>query len=125
MLFEKVEYGSIQPNTSTQTLQKIISELLKQGYNYIQIVAKYNMCKNLYKKGTPEFYACMGVQPPPHTNTNSTNKAVNTRPVPIIKKEVKIIEKTKTNTTVYLLALGVLLLMLYTYRKRREVKNEV
>ena len=63
MLVQVKEYG--QTTNPAQDLQRIFAELLKQGFSYLQILAKYNMCKKLFKKGTPEFYACLGVQPPP------------------------------------------------------------
>ena len=87
MLVEVYSGTTQGQNTSTDgDLQRVFSELLKQGLSYIQIIIRYNMCKNLFKKGTPAFYQCMGVQPPPtisqapHPNTPSVKQTGTSKP---------------------------------------------
>lgn len=60
----------LQQNATTNKKQSVdiqnaIQELLASGLSLAQVWAKIALCKNLFKKGTPEFYSCLGVTPPP------------------------------------------------------------
>jgi len=142
MLVEVYSGTTQVQNTSTDSdLQRVFSELLKQGLSYIQIIIRYNMCKNLFKKGTPAFYQCMGVQPPPtisHTPPPHPQSVKQTEPSkpPAQKQQGKqsqgnqstvqattISHKTGEETIKYLILFGAILAVgLYLSNRRGKEK---
>lgn len=115
-------------------LQKVFQHLLSQGLSYVQIIIRYNLCKKLYKKGTPEFYQCMGVpapvtKPKPKPKPNKTQKphpspSPSTQHAPIkTSSQAPPAKKFPFNPVIPMVLGGAVILLLLLRRRNNKPKE--
>ena len=122
----------MQQNTKQQQQQKLdlnqaIQQLLASGLSYLQVWSKIAACKQMFKKGTPEFYACLGITPPQyqyHPQPQPQPSPQPARPPQTQQAGMVGMSREKESMKMLLLA-GIVLLAVYVFRNTHRRYNEL
>jgi len=126
-----MQQNTKQPQQQKLDLNQAIQQLLASGLSYLQVWSKIAACKQMFKKGTPEFYACLGITPPQYQYQPQPQPQPRPQPQPAKPPQTQPqqagmvgVDRNKESMKMLLLA-GIVLLAVFVFRDSHRRYNEL